>query len=119
MSKQSQNVKYQLTGEALYAALESHGYDDVDDFVALIIEHVELDGIKALRTPVIFAHGSVRDLEEIFPMCTFEDADLAACTKVMGLEVENVNGDPFYPAEVWEQLYGLRQTEDGLAILPL
>jgi hypothetical protein len=52
-------------------------------------------------------------------MCTFEDADLAACTKVMGLEVENVNGDPFYPAEVWEQLYGLRQTESGLAILPL
>jgi hypothetical protein len=66
-----------------------------------------------------FVHGSVRDLEEIFPMCTFEDADLAACTKVMGLEVENVNGDPFYPAEVWEQLYGLRQTESGLAILPL
>jgi hypothetical protein len=119
MSINSQNRKYQLTGEALYEALESHGYEDVDEFVSLIIEHVELDGIKALRKPFHFVHGSVRDLEEIFPMCTFEDADLAACTKLMGLEVEDVNGDLFYPAAVWKQLYGLQQTDTGLAILPL
>ena len=66
-----------------------------------------------------FVHGSVRDLEEIFPMCTFEDADLAALTKVMGLEVEDVNGEAFYPADVWKNLYGLLQTDDGLAIVPL